>query len=80
MAVSGFEAHSHPKMLHSHEHIHIAHHSQGGPSGEVEHLASTHPHEHDHAAVEHAHAPHQNFEREHSHEAHIHDHRHPVER
>lgn len=79
MTVAGFENHTHPAIVHSHDHIHMTHHARHGAGGEVEHLTSDHTHDHNHPALEHAHTPHENPDREHEHEAHIHDHAHPTE-
>lgn len=48
-------AHTHPALVHTHDHFHIAHHRRGGLLGEFEHLTEYHEHEHTHPELVHAH-------------------------
>lgn len=80
MAVLVQTEHKHPKLVHAHDHWHVAHVHAGEKTGQWEHVPTWHTHEHDHLAVTHSHE----YDREeeaqhHTRRAHVHDHGHPVE-
>src|SRR5437870_5954041 len=56
--VVGDEAneHSHPAVIHSHDHYHVTHHHSEGALGEFEHRSHYYEHAHTHASLTHAHA------------------------
>jgi hypothetical protein len=72
--------HSHPPLVHAHDHWHVSHHHTGGLLGEFEHRSQYHVHEHNHALTVHAHKNlSENDElRDHEEAAHVHDHDAPV--
>ena len=68
--------HSHPAVVHAHDHYHVSHHHTGGIMGEFTHRTSSHQHEHNHGPLVHAHKS-RNEEDEaldHEETAHTHDH------
>ncbi|HUZ00624.1 MAG TPA: hypothetical protein VMU89_09745 [Thermomicrobiaceae bacterium] len=70
--------HTHPAIVHSHDHYHVTHHHTGGLLGEFEHRTYWHTHEHDHSALTHSHDyTHEDEDEHHAKEAHVHDHAHP---
>jgi hypothetical protein len=75
-------AHSHPKVVHSHDHYHISHHHRSGVEsalGEWEHRSSWHTHEHNHSVLIHGHDyKHGDEDAHHGSEAHIHSHDSPT--
>lgn len=72
--------HTHPDIVHTHDHYHVTHHHRGGPLGEWDHHTNWHTHAHNHNALTHSHDYDQDEEeREHDKEAHIHDHAAPTE-
>lgn len=74
--------HTHPAVVHSHDHYHVSHHHRSGMAGvvgEFEHRAYWHTHIHDHAQLTHSHDyNHADEEEHHGREAHIHDHAAPT--
>jgi len=74
-------AHSHPAVVHSHDHYHVSHHHRGTVSGafaEWEHRTFWHTHEHNHALLIHGHDyEHGDEDAHHAREAHVHDHTDP---
>lgn len=70
------QEHSHPALVHTHDHYHVTHHHTGGVLGEFEHRTRYHLHEHNHAPLVHGHDG-QTVEDEradHESTAHTHDH------
>jgi len=72
--------HSHPPIVHTHDHYHVSHHHTGGPLGEFEHRSHYHLHEHNHAPLVHAHHERSEEDERQDHDgtAHIHDHGSPA--
>jgi len=72
--------HTHPPIVHIHDHYHVSHHHTGGMLGEFEHRAHYHQHEHNHAPLVHAHKDLSEDEerRDHDGTAHVHDHASPT--
>ena len=68
--------HSHPPVVHAHDHYHVSHHHTGGVLGEFEHRTTYHEHEHNHAPLVHAHEDRSTEDEANDHEstAHTHDH------
>ena len=68
--------HSHPAVVHAHDHYHVSHHHTGGIMGEFQHRTTYHEHEHNHAALVHAHKNRSQEDEAIDHEetAHTHDH------
>ena len=71
--------HTHPAVVHTHDHYHVTHHHSDNPLNEWEHRAYWHTHEHNHNTLTHSH----DYDRadedaRHPKEAHIHDHAQPV--
>ena len=72
------QEHSHPEVIHVHDHYHVTHRHTGGPFGEFEHKARYHSHEHNHAALVHGHSGGADEDDEHEKDAHVHDHEMPT--
>lgn len=72
--------HSHPPIVHTHDHYHVSHHHTGGPLGEFEHRSHYHVHEHNHTPLVHGHKhlDEEDERRDHDGTAHIHDHESPT--
>lgn len=67
--------HTHPGVVHTHDHWHVTHHHVGGDSGDFEHRIYWHTHEHNHSELTHSHDyAHLAEDQEHAKEAHVHDH------
>jgi len=70
--------HTHPPVVHSHDHYHVTHHHVRGSSEGFEHRVYWHTHEHNHSPMTHSHDyPHTDEEQHHAKEAHVHDHNAP---
>jgi hypothetical protein len=68
--------HTHPGVVHGHDHYHVTHHHTGGPLGEFEHRTHYHEHDHNHATIVHGHQKRSEDDERKDHEgtAHTHDH------
>lgn len=72
--------HSHPAVVHTHDHYHVSHHHTGGILGEFTHRSHYHQHEHNHAPLVHAHKGRSADDERGDHDlmAHTHDHEAPA--
>lgn len=71
--------HTHPAVVHTHDHYHVVHQHRRGANPEWVHQASWHTHTHNHTAITHSHDyPRDQEEKHHASEAHIHDHNAPA--
>jgi hypothetical protein len=72
--------HSHPLLVHTHDHYHVAHVHASGMTPDFTHQACWHAHEHDHNQVTHSHDYSRlNEDEHHDRRGHIHDHAAPVQ-
>lgn len=70
--------HSHPAIVHNHDHWHVSHHVTD--DGQVEHRTSWHTHEHNHSELTHSHDyPREDEAAQHDRDGHVHDHAAPSE-
>jgi len=51
--ISGDVGHSHPGVVHTHDHFHVSHHRRGVVGGVFDHQTHYHVHEHHHALLVH---------------------------
>jgi hypothetical protein len=72
--------HTHPPVVHTHDHYHVSHHHTGGVLGQFEHRTHYHEHEHNHSPLVHAHSgrDQESERRDHESTAHTHDHEAPT--